>query len=196
MEAGPQQGRSIVELLAEDDSHMAALFERLTAERDSGHLLAYERLVGRMCETLAIQRLAEEDVLYPAIRPADDKLVFGFLLAGLAISMRIGEIRDPAKARAMRDACVVSLIGMVRRNMFERAQVLLPFTRARLLKTQLVWLGDSYVQRKAGLWGTAGATQNPRGGIRSEKAASRKVIPMPLLRRQRPSQDDAPLSPT
>jgi hypothetical protein len=193
MAAGTQHPNSIVDLLQEDDAQIAALFERLAAETKAGHEVLHDRLVGRVCETLSIQRLAEEEVLYPAIRPADEKLVFGFLLAGLGISMRIDEIRHPGKARALRDACVLRLVEMVRSNLFERAQVLIPFVKAKVLPSQLIWLGDSYAQRKARLWTASNAVHNPRAvGRSTSPATTRKVIPLPQLR-QRPPAGGAPM---
>jgi hypothetical protein len=154
---------SIVDLLRVDDAQIAALFERhAAAEKNPGQAAVCDRLVARICETLTIQRLAEEEVLYPAIRASDDKLVFAFLLAGLGISMRIGEIRDSAKPRATRDLSVLRLKDLVERNLLERSQILFPFVRGRLSRTQLTWLGDDYRQRKTRLWTNADAAHAPR----------------------------------
>ena len=174
---------SIVDLLRADDAEVAALFERCAAAEKSGSpAVVRDRLLGRICETLSIQRLAEEEVLYPAIRAVDDKLVFAFLLGGLGISMRISEIRDPGKPRATRDASVVRLTELVRRNMLERSQILFPFVRSRLSQTQMAWLGDDYQQRKSRLW-TANAAPAPR-------EVARKAAPIPLWRKRAPQGGD------
>ena len=174
---------SIVDLLDADDAQVAALFERLAAaEANQSPAVVCDRLIGRICDTLSIQQLAEEEVLYPAIRASDDKLVFAFLLAGLGISMRIGEIRDPGKSRATRDFSVLRLKELVRRNRLERAQILFPFVRSRLSQTQLAWLGDDYEQRKSRLW--TNAAHAPR-------AVARKVAAIPLWRKRGLPRDDA-----
>jgi hemerythrin superfamily protein len=174
---------SIVELLRSDDAQITALFDRFAAaEKNQSPAVVRDRLIGRICETLSIQRLAEEEVLYPALRASDEKLVFAFLLAGLGITMRIGEIRDPGKPRATRDFAMFRLMDLVRRNMFERSQVLLPFVSDHLSETQLLWLGDDYQQRKARLW-TANAAAAPRTSLRvAETPGTRKAIPIPLWR--------------
>lgn len=178
---------SIVELLRADDAQVTVLFDRYaTAEGNQSPAVVRDRLIGRICETLSIQRLAEEEVLYPALRANDEKLVFAFSLAGLGISMRIGEIRDPGKPRATRDFAVQRLLDLVRRNMYERAQVLLPFVRGRISQTQLLWLGDDYQQRKARLWMVANAANAPRAVLGAEDSmAGRTAIPMALWRKRK-----------
>lgn len=180
---------SIVELLRADDAQVTALFDRYAAaEANASPAVVRDRLIGRICETLSIQRLAEEEVLYPALRAADEKLVFAFSLAGLGISMRIGEIRDPGKPRATRDFAVLGLMDLVRRNMLERAQILLPFVRTRISPTQALWLGDDYLQRKARLWTVANAANAPRALPGAE--GSGKAIPLALWRKRK-SADEA-----
>jgi hypothetical protein len=162
---------SIVDLLQADDAQVAGLIERhLAAEKNHSPAAVCDRLVGRICETLSVQRLAEEEALYPAIRASDDKLVFAFLLAGLGISMRIGEIRDPAKPRAARTFSILRLKELVRRNLLERTQILFPFVRGRLSQTQMRWLGEDYSERKARLWAMADASQAPRTSTRKAAA--------------------------
>jgi hypothetical protein len=178
------QTESIIDLLRADDAQVAGLFDRFaSAEQNRGPQAARDRLIGRICQTLSIQRLAEEEVLYPALRVADDKLVFAFLLAGLGLSMRIAEIRDPGKARAIRDTSFSRLAAMVRSNLSERARVLLPFARSRLSPTQLRWLGDGYVQRKARLWTVSNAAHAPRAVAPADRMV--RVIPMALWRKRR-----------
>jgi hypothetical protein len=185
------QTESIIDLLRADDAQVAGLFDRFaSAEQSRGPQVARDRLIGRICQTLSIQRLAEEEVLYPALRVADDKLVFAFLLAGLGLSMRIGEIRDPGKARAIRDASFSRLATMVRSNLSERARVLLPFARSRLSLTQLRWLGDGYMQRKARLWTVSNAAHAPRAVAPTDKMV--RVIPMALWRKRRGAGDAHP----
>lgn len=175
---------SIVDLLDADDAQVVSLFERLaTAEQNQSPAVVCDRLAGRICDTLSIQQLAEEEVLYPAIRASDDKLVFAFLLAGLGISMCIGEVRDPGKPHARRDLSVLRLQELVRRNRLERSQILFPFVRSRLSPTQLAWLGDDYQQRKSRLWTNAAPVS--RGGTRKAAAA------IPLWRKRGPRRDDA-----
>lgn len=177
-----EQSASIADLLAADDAEIAALFERHAAAiENQGPAVACDRLIGRICETLSIQRLAEEEVLYPALRASDDKLVFAFQLAGLGISMRIGEIRQPGKERAARDFSVERLRELTRRNLMERSRILFPFVRGRLSPTQMVWLGDDYQQRKSGLW--TNAVQVPR-------PIARKSVPVALWHKRAPRRDD------
>ena len=172
---------SIVDLLDADDAQVAALFERLAAaEKNQSPGVVCDRLIGRICDTLSIQQLAEEEVLYPAIRASDDKLVFAFLLAGLGISMRVGEIRDPEKSRATRDFSVLRLKELVRRNRLERAQILFPFVRSRLSQTQLAWLGEDYRQRESRLW--TNAAPSPRTVARNAA--------IPLWRKRGLPRDD------
>ena len=174
---------SIVDLMDADDAQVAALFERLAAaEKNQSPAVVCDRLIGRICDTLSIQQLAEEEVLYPAIRAWDDKLVFAFLLAGLGISMCIGEIRDQGKSRAARDFSVLRLQELVRRNRLERAQILFPFVRSRLSQTQLAWLGDDYQQRKSRLWTNAALPPRP---------VARNVVAIPLWRKRGQRPDDA-----
>jgi len=180
---GTNDAESIVDLLWADDSQVAALFERhAAAERNRSPAAVCERLMARACETLSIQRLAEEEVLYPAVRASDDKLVFAFLLAGLGISMRIGEIRDQAKPRTTREFSISRLKELVRRNLLEREQILFPFVSARLSRTQMAWLGDDYLERKARLWDVANATHAPRG------SAPKAAAILPWQRRRQPSE--------
>lgn len=184
---------SIVDLLRGDDAQVTALFDRLGAAQNAGSpAVVSDRLIGRICETLSIQRLAEEEVLYPALRAADEKLVFAFSLAGLGISMRIGEIRDPGKPRATRDSAVLRLMDLVRRNMLERAQVLLPFVSSRISATQLLWLGDDYLQRKARLWAVANAASAPRAVGVDETMPPRTAIPLALWRKRGPADETRP----
>jgi hypothetical protein len=181
MAANRVETESIVDLLRADDAQVETLFERLAAaEKNRSPAVVCDRLVGRICETLSIQQLAEEEVLYPAIRASDDKLVFAFLLAGLGISMRISEIRDPGKPRATRDFSVLRLEDLIRRNRTERAQILFPFVRSRLSQIQLAWLGDDYQERKSRL----SAAHAPR-------TITRKVAAIPLWRKHGPQRDDA-----
>ena len=169
---------SIVDLLYADDAQIQTLFERLAAaENNRSPAASVSRLIARICESLSIQRLAEEEVLYPAIRASDDKLVFAFLLADLGISMCIGEIRDPAKPRTARDFSVQRLKELVRRNLTERGQILFPFVRSRLSQTQMTWLGDDYQQRKSRLWAIANSRHEPRQAVR-------KTAANPLWRRR------------
>lgn len=174
---------SMVDLLDADDAQVAALFERLAAaESNQSPAVVCDRLIGRICDTLSIQQLAEEEVLYPAIRASDDKLVFAFLLAGLGISMCIGEIRDTGKPRATRDISVLRLKELVRRNRLERAQILFPFVRSRLSQTQLAWLGDDYEQRKSRLWTNA---------VHTPRTVGRKVAAIALWRKPGLPRHDA-----
>ena len=185
---------SIVDLLRADDAQITSLFERYAeAERNLKSTVVRERLIGRICETLSIQRTAEEEVLYPALGAVDAKLVFAFELAGLGISMRIREIRDPGKARATRDLAVVRLMDLVRRNMRERAQVLLPFVCGRISETQLLWLGDDYQQRKARLWTGTNAAHAPRAvPAIQDPVPSRKAIPIALWRKRKATEEARP----
>ena len=163
---------SRVDLLQADDAQIATLFERHGAAQSSRSPAAMcDRLIGRVCETLSIQRLAEEEVLYPSIRASDDKLVFAFLLAGLGIPMRIGEIRDSANPPTTREFSVLRLKELVRRNLPERTQILFPFVRSRFSQTQMIWLGDDYQERKARLWAIANAPHAPRALARKPAAA-------------------------
>lgn len=164
-------GESIVDLLQADDAQVASLFDRhAAAEKNRSPAAVADRLIGRVCDTLSIHRLAEEEVLYPAIRACDDKLVFAFLLAGLGISMCVGEIRDPAEPRATRELSVLRLQELVRRNLLERTQILFPFVRARLGPTQMAWLGEDYLERKAQLWALADSNHTPRAPARKAAA--------------------------
>lgn len=181
---------SIVELLEADDARVTELFDRLAEKRDAPQSVR-DRLLARICEMLAIQRLAEEEVLYPALRSYDDKLVFGFLLVGHGISMRISEIRDSTRARPAREASLVRLKEMIRRNLAERRHILLPFVLARLSRTQLRWLGDDYAQRKLRLAAVAGTPRSPRlVGTSSKPTGLRNTISLALWR-QRRGRDDA-----
>jgi hypothetical protein len=172
---------SIVDLLQADDAQIAILFDRhAAAEKNRSPAAVCDRLIGRACETLSIHRLAEEEVLYPSIRASDDKLVFAFLLAGVGISMRIGEIRDPSKPRATREFSILRLQELMHRNLLERSQILFPFVRKRLSHTQMVWLGDDYQERKTRLWAAANASHVPRTSAR--KAAA--VLPWRQRSRQ------------
>lgn len=182
---------SIIDLLRADDAQVTVLFDRFAAaEKDESPAVVRDRLIGRICETLLIQRLAEEEVLYPALRAADEKLVFAFSLAGLGISMRIGEIRDPGKPRATRDFAVLRLMDLVRRSMLERSQVLLPFVRSRISATQALWLGDDYQQRKARLWTVANGANAPRAVLGVEDSLpARTAIPLDLWRKRKPADE-------
>lgn len=184
---------SIIDLLRADDAQVTSLFARyVAAESDQSPPAARERLIGRICETLSVHRLAEEEVLYPAVRAADDKLVFAFLLAGLGISMLVGKLKE-AGTRASKEDCLRRLMDLVRRNLQERSQVLFPFVREKLSGTQLAWLGDDYLQRKSSLWSIADAPHAPRAVARVKEAVSvRKSAPIPLWRRRSPG-DGAPL---
>jgi hypothetical protein len=181
---------SIVDLLQADDAQVTALFDRL-AEKAQAPLSVRDRLVSKICETLSIQRLAEEEVLYPALRACDDKLVFGFLLVGHGISMRIAEIRDSGRGRPARDASLSRLKDMIRRNLSEREQILLPFARTYLSATQLAWLGDDYLQRKDRLWALADAARSPRPVALAAKATGTRNAISLALWRQRRARDDA-----
>lgn len=189
---GTRTASSIVELLRADDAQVTALCERFAAaEKNDSPRVVRDRLIGQVCESLSIQRLAEEEVLYPALGAEDNKLVFAFQLAGLGISMRIAEIRDAAKTREQRDLAALRLMDMVRRNMLERAQVLLPFVKARISATQLRWMGDDYEQRKAALWRTDENAGAPRAVREDESLA---VTPIVLHRDAgRPGADEARL---
>jgi hypothetical protein len=181
--------KSIIDLIEADDDQIAGLFGRL-AEKAQAPQAVRDRLVSRICETLTIQRLAEEEVLYPAIRASDDKLVFGFLLVGHGVSLRIGEIRDSGRPRAAREASLARLRDLIRRNLSERQQILLPFARTHLSATQLAWLGDDYLQRKSGLWAVADAARAPRPvALANKPAGARNAISLSLWR-QRKARDD------
>ena len=195
---GTVEAESIVDLLQADDA--AGLPHSLNAtpaaEKNRGPAAVCDRLIGRVCETLSIQRLAEEEVLYPAIRASDDKLVFAFLLAGLGISMRIGEIRDPANPPTTREFSVLRLKELVRRNLLERTQILFPFVRSRLSQTQMIWLGDDYQERKARLRALADATP-PRVRRRARlrrscRGASARSARKRVRARQCPIQENYP----
>jgi len=180
------RAEAIVDLLQADDAQVAALFDRhAAAEKNCSPAAVCERLMGRVCETLSIQRLAEEEVLYPAVRASDDKLVFAFLLAGVGITMRIAEIRDAAKPRATRDFSALRLKELVRRNLLERTQILFPFVRSRLSQTQMIWLGEDYLERKARLWTLADADPTPR-------AAARKVAAILPWRKRAQREETRP----
>ena len=184
MESPENSTGSILDLLQADDAQVATLFERhAAAEKNRGPAAVCDRLIGRACETLSIQRLAEEEVLYPTIRASDDKLVFAFLLAGLGISMRIGEIRDPANPPTTREFSILRLKELVRRNLLERTQILFPFVRSRLSQTQMIWLGDDYQERKERLWAIANATHAPRASARKSAA----ILPW----QRRPQRDES-----
>jgi hypothetical protein len=190
--SGDAQTESILALIREDDGQVAALCERLS-EDTTNPQIASERLVGRLCDTLSIQRLAEEEVLYPTLRTVDEKLVFGFLLAGLGISMRIGEVRDPCKARALRDASTARLIAMVRRNLSERSQILLPFASSHLSETQLVWLGDDYLERKARLWSVGDTARPSRAmALANKPVGVRSAVSLSLWRKRRGLDESHP----
>lgn len=183
-------GDSIVDLLKADDAQVTSLLENLT-EKNQAPQSVRDRLLVRLCNTLTIQRLAEEEVLYPALRPADEKLVFGFLLVGLGISMGIGKVRDTAPARGLREASLTRLLVMVWRNLTEREKILLPFAKAHLSGTQLVWLGDGYQQRKARLRSVADAGRAPRPvGLANKPTGVRHPISLALWRKRR-ARDDA-----
>ena len=103
-------------MLCADHAQLASLFDRFFAVARNENLpVVRDRLVRCICDTLSVQRLAEEEVLYPEIRKESDRLVFAFLLASEGIAMRIAEIRDPALSRAGRDLVALRMITMVRR---------------------------------------------------------------------------------
>jgi hypothetical protein len=180
---------SIIDLIQADDEQVAGLFDRL-AEKAQAPQAVRDRLSSRICETLTIQRLAEEEVLYPAIRPSDDKLVFGFLLVGHGVSLRIAEIRDAGRSRPAREASLARLKDLIKRNLAERQQILLPFARSHLSQTQLAWLGDDYVQRKSRLWAVADAARAPRPvALANKQVGARNAISLSLWR-QRKARDD------
>jgi hypothetical protein len=147
--SGGLVGDGIVEALRADHAQLTALFDRFIAvTKDEEFAAVRERLARCICDTLSTQRLAEQEVLYPEVRKESDKLVFAFLLADESISLRIAEIRDPTAAQSKRDLALLRLIGMVRRYMVEREQVLFPFLRSRMSATRMQWLGADLTQRK------------------------------------------------
>lgn len=144
-------GVGIVEVLRADHEQLTALFDRFMALANNESMpvpATRDRLARCICDALSTQRLAEQEVLYPEIRKESDKLVFAFLLADEAISMRIAEIRDPSSPQFKRDLAALRLIALARRYMTEREQVLFPFLRSRMSATRMQWLGADLAQRK------------------------------------------------
>jgi hypothetical protein len=147
--SGGLVGDGIVEVLRADHAQLTALFDRFIAVTKGEKPAAVrDRLARCICDALSTQRLAEQEVVYPEIRKENDKLVFAFQLADECISLRIAHIRDPAAPQSERDFAMLRLIGMVRRYMLEREQVLFPFLRSRLSATRMQWLCADLAQRK------------------------------------------------
>ena len=127
--------------------------------------------------------------MFGALRALDEKLVFGFLLVGLGISMRVREVRDSTRPRALRDASLAGLVDIVGRNLEERKKILFPFAKTRLSQTQLLWLGDDYQQRKGRLWAVVN-DHAPRPDPVQKQVSVRNPISLALWHKAR-SHDDA-----
>lgn len=181
MPAPRSSGESgILPILRAGDARIARLLSALAATTLTRNRPASrERVVRSLCQTLALQGIVEEEVLYPAMLKEHPKLVFALLLAGQGLSMRISEIRNPAKPPAERELAVLRLAGMVRRNLHERAQVLYRVIEQEISPSRSQSLALAYVQRSVEMRERSFA--NAADTIRSR---GRPPAPRPVRRTQ------------
>jgi hypothetical protein len=149
---------SLWDLLFADHDHTLGLLECLNkALTCNSPVFVAEEIVRQIYSVLSIQRVVEQEILYPRLCPDSHAAAKAFLLSAELVAFHIASLRRDRGTRLDKNLAIFELQAAVFRNLYQREEVLMPLIRRRLSQAQIARLTADFYERKRRLLEIASA---------------------------------------
>jgi hypothetical protein len=149
---------SLWDLLFADHDQTLGLLECLNkALTCNSPVFVVEEIVRQIYSVLSIQRVVEQDVLYPRVCPGSHCAAKAFLLSAELVAFHIASLRRDRGTRVDKNLAIFELQAAVFRNLYQREEVLMPLIQRRLSAIQIARLTADFYDRKKRLLEIASA---------------------------------------
>jgi hypothetical protein len=154
---------SLWDLLFADHDHTLGLLECLNkALTCRSPLFVIEEIVRQIYSVLSIQRVVEQEVLYPRVCPDDHAAAKAFLLSAELVAFHIASLRRNRGTRLDKNLAIYELQAAVFRNLYQREEVLMPLIQRSLTQPEIGRLTTDFYERKKRLLEVASAAHMRR----------------------------------